>query len=162
MRARSTARQPLNPLSPAARQIAGPPSARHRRGVVARMVKRAAQRQSAAAAVTPTIPLRKQRRLVAAFLMNERGWSAERAADAAGFSAARHAENWAKRHAQTGDVDDDGAARGPARKLTSSNAEQLGAALMEDKIGRGVQRVATTKDLQVSSRALEKGFKRVP
>jgi len=87
-------------------------------------------------------PLRQQRRIAAGFLINEQSWDAAAAASAVGFARTSDAALWAARLAEFGHVRDDGARRGPKRKLTEEHGRVLGAALEEDRIGRGVARVA--------------------
>ena len=88
------------------------------------------------------IPELHQKRVAAAFLINIQRWEAAEAAAAVGFRNAPDAAKWAAQMAELGHVADNGARRGPKRKISEAEASALGAALEEDKIGRGVERVA--------------------
>ena len=79
----------------------------------------------------PELPLRQQRRLIATLLINESGWDAAAAADAAGFARPADARLWADWHSLLGHVrHDDGSSRGPAQLFDTSAVKNLGSALM--------------------------------
>ena len=81
------------------------------------------------------------RRWTSVFLMTHARHSAAEAAEAVGFARAEDAQKWADRFDETGDVLDDGARRGPPRKITPEQGQSIAEGLKAQKSGAGVKRV---------------------
>ena len=97
---------------------------------------------------SPEMLLRLQPCLVAEFLVNDNGYTPAAAAAAGRCSRAIEVVQWVQCCTERGDMRDDGAARGTKRLATPEHALDLGNALVEDKVGRAVERVTVHLDRQ--------------